>query len=145
MIYLIHCKNILKCYNIPTPSTTIKEGRKERRKEDFLIDTICQLFFFWGYLHFCGFLQPSGTSPCFFSSTSHYWEKTYVAWSLSTHIRGSQINIIAIITPSPSTGNLKIDITYSYSYFLLYAISSFSRNSSLSNFQGFFKYPINHR
>jgi hypothetical protein len=25
MMYLIHCKNLCKCYNVPTPSTTIKK------------------------------------------------------------------------------------------------------------------------
>jgi hypothetical protein len=24
MIYLLHCKNLCKCYNVPPPSTTIK-------------------------------------------------------------------------------------------------------------------------
>jgi hypothetical protein len=28
MIYLIHCKNLCKCYNIPTPSTAIKTFSK---------------------------------------------------------------------------------------------------------------------
>jgi hypothetical protein len=26
MIYLIHCKNLCKCYNVPPPSTTIKNN-----------------------------------------------------------------------------------------------------------------------
>jgi hypothetical protein len=30
MIYLIHCKNLCKCYNLPPPSTTIV---KKRRKQ----------------------------------------------------------------------------------------------------------------
>jgi hypothetical protein len=25
MIYLIHCKNLCKCYSVPPPSTTIKK------------------------------------------------------------------------------------------------------------------------
>jgi hypothetical protein len=25
MIYLVHCKNFCKCYNVPLPSTTIKK------------------------------------------------------------------------------------------------------------------------
>jgi hypothetical protein len=25
LIYLIHCKNLHKCYNVPIPSTTIKK------------------------------------------------------------------------------------------------------------------------
>jgi hypothetical protein len=25
MTYLIHCKDLCKCYNVPPPSTTIKE------------------------------------------------------------------------------------------------------------------------
>jgi hypothetical protein len=28
MIYLIHCKNLCKCYNVPTPNTTIKKEQK---------------------------------------------------------------------------------------------------------------------
>jgi hypothetical protein len=27
IIYLIHCKNLYKCYNIPIPSTTIKKKK----------------------------------------------------------------------------------------------------------------------
>jgi hypothetical protein len=27
MIYLTHCKNLCKCYNVPTPSTTILKKR----------------------------------------------------------------------------------------------------------------------
>jgi hypothetical protein len=27
MIYFIHCKNLCKCYNVPTPSTTIKKKK----------------------------------------------------------------------------------------------------------------------
>jgi hypothetical protein len=27
MIYLVHCKNLCKCYNVPTPSTTIKKKK----------------------------------------------------------------------------------------------------------------------
>jgi hypothetical protein len=29
MIYLIHCKNLCKCHNVPPPSATIK-GEKKR-------------------------------------------------------------------------------------------------------------------
>jgi hypothetical protein len=28
MIYLIHCKNLCKCHNVPSPSTIIKTGEK---------------------------------------------------------------------------------------------------------------------
>jgi hypothetical protein len=28
MIYSIHCKNLCKCYNVPTPRTTIKKKKK---------------------------------------------------------------------------------------------------------------------
>jgi hypothetical protein len=28
MIYLIHCKNLCKCYNVPPPSTTEKKKKK---------------------------------------------------------------------------------------------------------------------
>jgi hypothetical protein len=28
MIYLIHCKNFHKCYNVPLPSRTIKKRKK---------------------------------------------------------------------------------------------------------------------
>jgi hypothetical protein len=28
MIYLIHCKNLCKCYNVPPPRTTIKKKKK---------------------------------------------------------------------------------------------------------------------
>jgi hypothetical protein len=28
VIYLIHCKNLCKCHNVPPPSTTIKEKKK---------------------------------------------------------------------------------------------------------------------
>jgi hypothetical protein len=31
MIYLIHCRNLCTCYNIPIPSTTIKEKKREKR------------------------------------------------------------------------------------------------------------------
>jgi hypothetical protein len=34
MIYLVYCKNLFKCYNVPTPSTTIKE---KLEKKDFYI------------------------------------------------------------------------------------------------------------
>jgi hypothetical protein len=39
MIYLMHCKNLCKCYNVPPPSTTIKKKKviwynyKRKRKE----------------------------------------------------------------------------------------------------------------
>jgi hypothetical protein len=32
MIYLIHCKYLCKCYNLPTPSTTITK-KKENRED----------------------------------------------------------------------------------------------------------------
>jgi hypothetical protein len=32
IIYLIPCKNLCKCYNVPPPSTTIKEKEKEEEK-----------------------------------------------------------------------------------------------------------------
>jgi hypothetical protein len=28
MIYLIHCKNLCKCHNVPPPSTIIKEKKR---------------------------------------------------------------------------------------------------------------------
>jgi hypothetical protein len=31
MIYLIHCKNLGKCHNVPPHSTTIKKIKKERK------------------------------------------------------------------------------------------------------------------
>jgi hypothetical protein len=41
MIYLIHCKNLCKCHNIPTPSTIIKE---EKRMEFEMVESagICR-------------------------------------------------------------------------------------------------------
>jgi hypothetical protein len=33
MIYLIHCKNLCKCYNVPPPSRTIKKVLKQKKKE----------------------------------------------------------------------------------------------------------------
>jgi hypothetical protein len=33
--YLIHCKNLCKCYNVPPPSTTIK-GKKEIPIEKYI-------------------------------------------------------------------------------------------------------------
>jgi hypothetical protein len=30
MMYLIHCKNLCKCYNVPTPRTKKKEKRRYR-------------------------------------------------------------------------------------------------------------------
>jgi hypothetical protein len=38
MIYLIHCKNLCKCHNVPPPSTTIKEKNKyilKKKKNHF--------------------------------------------------------------------------------------------------------------
>jgi hypothetical protein len=32
MIYLIYCKNICKCHNVPPPSTTIKKEKKFFKK-----------------------------------------------------------------------------------------------------------------
>jgi hypothetical protein len=29
MIYLIRCKNLCKCYSVPTPSTTIKNSKEK--------------------------------------------------------------------------------------------------------------------
>jgi hypothetical protein len=29
MMYLIHCENLCKCYNVPAPSITIKINKKE--------------------------------------------------------------------------------------------------------------------
>jgi hypothetical protein len=34
MIYLIHCKNLCKCYSVPPPSTTIKEKKKWPKTKD---------------------------------------------------------------------------------------------------------------
>jgi predicted transposase YdaD len=33
MMYLIHCKNLGKCYHVSLPTTTIKEGRQRGREE----------------------------------------------------------------------------------------------------------------
>jgi hypothetical protein len=33
MMYLIHCKNLCKCHNVPTPSTTIKIKIKKQKQE----------------------------------------------------------------------------------------------------------------
>jgi hypothetical protein len=30
MLYLIHCKNLCKCHNVPPPSTTIKGKKKDQ-------------------------------------------------------------------------------------------------------------------
>jgi hypothetical protein len=30
MIYLIHCKKLYKCHNVPPPSTTIKEKKSKK-------------------------------------------------------------------------------------------------------------------
>jgi hypothetical protein len=32
MTYLIHCKNLCKCYNVSTPSKTIKKRTKKTNK-----------------------------------------------------------------------------------------------------------------
>jgi hypothetical protein len=34
---LIHCKNLCKCHNIPTPSTTIKEKKINKGRENSYI------------------------------------------------------------------------------------------------------------
>jgi hypothetical protein len=48
MIYLIHCKNICKCYNIPPPNTIIKkdlnikrESLKAKNKKKINMQIIC--------------------------------------------------------------------------------------------------------
>jgi hypothetical protein len=33
MIYLIHCKNLCKWHNVPTPSTTIKDEKEKKKKK----------------------------------------------------------------------------------------------------------------
>jgi hypothetical protein len=49
MIYLIHCKNLCKCYNVLPPGTIItkknkeKGKQKEREKENILQDVIFKL------------------------------------------------------------------------------------------------------
>jgi hypothetical protein len=32
VIYLVHCENFCKCYNVPTPSTTIKKNDGQEGK-----------------------------------------------------------------------------------------------------------------
>jgi hypothetical protein len=40
MIYLIHCKNFWKCYNVPSPRTTIKIiFKKNEKKKEIMRDT----------------------------------------------------------------------------------------------------------
>jgi hypothetical protein len=34
IMYLIYCKNFCKCHNVSLPNTTIKERRKEGKKEE---------------------------------------------------------------------------------------------------------------
>jgi hypothetical protein len=34
MIYLTHCKNFCKCYNVPIPSITVKKERKKLWKPE---------------------------------------------------------------------------------------------------------------
>jgi hypothetical protein len=38
MRYLIHCKNLWKCYNVPTPSTTIKKRNSLKINKKYLIN-----------------------------------------------------------------------------------------------------------
>jgi hypothetical protein len=41
MMYLIHCKNLCKCYNVPTPCT-----KKKKKKEDteLKLALLCPVF-----------------------------------------------------------------------------------------------------
>jgi hypothetical protein len=32
MIYLVHCKNLCKCHNVPPPSTAIEENKFKNKK-----------------------------------------------------------------------------------------------------------------
>jgi hypothetical protein len=34
MVYLIHCKNIHKCYNVSPTSTAIKNGKKQTKQNN---------------------------------------------------------------------------------------------------------------
>jgi hypothetical protein len=36
MIYLIHCKNFCKCYNVPPLSTTIKKKKKDEHTKKYI-------------------------------------------------------------------------------------------------------------
>jgi hypothetical protein len=42
MVYLIHCKNICKCHNVPSLSTIIKKkSKKNKASENMYLDLDC--------------------------------------------------------------------------------------------------------
>jgi hypothetical protein len=86
MIYLIHCKILCQCYNVSTPSTTIK---KEKKCHELTLFFFFFLFwFYWGlnselvlvrqvYYHLSHALRPKDLFSCSLKSSC---EPGFLMW-----------------------------------------------------------------